>query len=55
MTGDGTDQGRIVHSQHDDALVLGAIFAPSADVGFDDVAAVLFRFFGSVESCREEV
>lgn len=42
-----TDQRRIVHSQHDDALVFGAVFAPASDVRFDDVSAVLIVFGGS--------
>ena len=42
-----TDQRHIVHSQHDDALVFGAVFAPASDVRFDDVSAVLVVFGGS--------
>ena len=39
-----TDQWHIIHSQHDDTLMFGAIFAPPAHVRFDDVSPVLYFF-----------
>lgn len=38
--GDAEAEGRVVHVVDDDALVLGAVLGPAADVGLDDVAAV---------------
>ena len=36
-----TDQGHIVHAQHDNSLVLGTILAPPTHVRFDDISSVL--------------
>ena len=38
--GDAEAERRVVHVVDDDALVLGAVVGPPADVGLDDVAAV---------------
>lgn len=38
--GDAEAEGHVVHVVDDDALVLGAVLGPAADVGLDDVAAV---------------